>query len=102
MTQPLRAKAPALETFVVPEQELGLLEVSRRGRFSPHIGAGIAIAPSVLTQLSGFPNVVFQDLAGARIASEVAAVFRRYEKSPTVQHFIEQIRLTVPAAKAAF
>jgi DNA-binding transcriptional LysR family regulator len=115
--QPLHAKALAREPFVVPEQELGLLEVARRGRFSPHVaatpggllavlthvslGTGIAIVPSVLAQLSGFPNVVFQELAGARIASEVAAVFRRYEKSPTVQHLIEQMRLTVPAAKAA-
>ena len=111
--QPLHSKAMAHETFVVPEQELGLLEVARRGRFSPRVasspggllavlthvslGTGIAIVPSVLTQLSGFPNVVFRELAGAPIASEVAAVFRRYEKLTPVQHLIDQMRLTVPA-----
>ena len=115
--QRLHSKAMAYETFVVPEQEFGLLEVARRGRFSPRVasspggllavlthvslGTGIAIVPSVLTQLSGFPNVVFRELAGAPIASEVAAVFRRYEKSAPVQHLIEQMRLTPPVSKRA-
>ena len=115
--QRLHSKAMAYEAFVVPEQEFGLLEVARRGRFSPRVasspggllavlthvslGTGIAIVPSVLTQLSGFPNVVFRELAGAPIASEVAAVFRRYEKSAPVQHLIEQMRLTPPVSKRA-
>ncbi|SEJ49122.1 MULTISPECIES: LysR substrate-binding domain-containing protein [unclassified Variovorax] len=109
---PLPAKAMAHETFVVPEQDWGLLEVARRGRFNPQVssapggllavlthvslGVGIAIVPSVLMQFAGFPNVIFLEIAGLRIASEVAAVFRRHEKSPTVQHLIEQMRLTVP------
>lgn len=115
-TAPLLPKELARENFVVPEQELGLREVARRGRFTPHIsaapggllavlthvslGTGVGIVPSVLMQLSGFPNVVYRDIAGARIASEVAAVYRRHEKSPTVRHLIEQMLLTVPGAKA--
>jgi hypothetical protein len=37
------------------------------------------------------PNVVFRPLAGDTIPSEVAAIFRANEASPTVKKFIHQI-----------
>jgi DNA-binding transcriptional LysR family regulator len=108
----IRSRALAGETFVVPEQDLGLREVARRGKFTPRIGAvpgslmavlthvslgaGVAVVPSVLTQVVGLPNVIFKDIAGPAIASEVAAVYRRYERSPTVKNLINQIVETVP------
>jgi hypothetical protein len=51
-------------------------------------------------QEQGQPNAIFKGIAGPRIASEVAAVFRRYEKSPMVKQLIEQMTRTAPAAKA--
>lgn len=112
----LPAKALARESFVVPEQPLGLQEVARRGRFVPRIvsspgsllavltqvalGEGVAVVPSVLVQVITLPGVVFRDLAGARIPSEVAALHRRHERSPAVLHFIAQIRASVASERA--
>lgn len=99
--------ALAAESFVVPEQGLGLREVSKRGRFDPHIvsapgtlvavltqvalGVGIAVVPSVLIHTVKLPNVVFREFAGPAIVSEVEALFRRYERLPIVRNLISQI-----------
>ncbi|MFC0400297.1 LysR family transcriptional regulator [Paraburkholderia rhizosphaerae] len=107
---PLKSRVFAGETFVVPEQREGTLEVGRRGRFTPVIGSapgglvavltevslgvGVAIVPNVLTQAVALPNVVFKEIAGEPIASEVAAVFRRFERAPAVKSLIDQITRT--------
>ncbi|MBN3762575.1 LysR substrate-binding domain-containing protein [Burkholderia sp. Ac-20365] len=104
---PIKARSLAGESFVVPEQELGTREVARRGRFTPRIvsapggliavltevsvGVGVAIVPNVLTRVVNLPNVVFKTLAGEPVASEVAAVFRKYEHSPATKKLIAQI-----------
>ncbi|AXF02129.1 LysR substrate-binding domain-containing protein [Paraburkholderia hospita] len=106
-TGPIRARALAGESFVVPEQELGTREIARRGRFNPRIvsapgtllavltqvsvGVGVAIVPNVLTRVINLPNVVFKTLAGEPIASEVAAVFRKFEHSPATKKLIAQM-----------
>ncbi|TDV42741.1 LysR substrate binding domain-containing protein [Pseudomonas graminis] len=100
-------RALAGEVFVLPEQELGLREVAERGRFDPYVGsvpgslvavltqvalgAGVAVIPSVLIQTVRLPNVVFREIAGPPIFSEVGALFRRHEKSPIVCNLISQI-----------
>ncbi|HEY3599381.1 MAG TPA: LysR substrate-binding domain-containing protein [Paraburkholderia sp.] len=110
----IKARAFAHEIFVVPEQPWGTLEVARRGKFSPAIGSapgsllavltqvslgeGVAIVPSVLTQVVALPNVVFRGLAGEPIASEVAAVFRKFEHSPAVKSLIDQMTQMLPLA----
>ncbi|WP_095093637.1 LysR family transcriptional regulator [Pseudomonas sp. Irchel 3A5] len=99
--------ALASELFVLPEQGLGLREVARRGRFAPQIGSvpgslvavltqvalgmGIAVIPSVLVQTVQLPNIVFKEIAGPPIFSEVGALFRRHEKLPIVCNLISQI-----------
>lgn len=104
---PLKARLLAGERFVVPEQDRGTHEVARRGKFSPAIvsapggllavltqvslGEGVAIVPSVLTEVVELPNVVFKELAGEPITSEVAAVFRKYERAAVVKNLVEQI-----------
>jgi DNA-binding transcriptional LysR family regulator len=109
---PIRARELADEEFIVPEQELGLREVARRGRFTPRIGAvpgsllsvlthvslgaGVAVLPSVARQVIALPDVVFRQVAGPGIPSSIAALYRRHERSPTVRHFIEQIVATEP------
>src|SRR5690606_32121912 len=98
--------------FVVPEQEQGTWEVGRRGRFMPQagsspgslfevltqvsLGVGIAIVPNVLARAMSLPGVVFKPLAGTPIKSEVAAVYRRHERSPEVINLIEQVAQTQP------
>jgi DNA-binding transcriptional LysR family regulator len=104
---PIRSKALAGETFVMPEQREGTLELGRRGRFSPalgnapggllavltevSLGAGVGIVPNVLSSAVDVPNVVFKEIAGEPILSEVAAVFRRFERAPAVKSLIDQI-----------
>lgn len=103
----IRPSALADELFVLPEQGLGLREVAKRGRFDPHIGSapgslvavltqvalgvGIAVIPSVLIQTVQLPNVVFREIAGPPIFSEVGALFRRHERLPIVCNLISQI-----------
>lgn len=103
----IRPRALANESFVVPEQGLGLREVAKRGKFNPHIvsapgtlvavltqvalGVGVAVIPSILTQIIQMPNVVYREIAGTAITSEVEALFRRHERLPTVRNLIGQI-----------
>lgn len=105
--QPIRPSALAKESFVAPEQGLGLEEVGRRGRFIPHVvsipgtlvavltqvalGVGVAVVPGILTGVIRLPNVVFRAISGPAITSEVEALFRRHERLPTVRNLIEQI-----------
>jgi DNA-binding transcriptional LysR family regulator len=104
----------AQERFIVPEQALGTLEVGRRGGFAPQIGhrpgnllavltevsmrAGIAVVPEVVSATVLLPGVVFKPLAGDPITSELAAVFRRDERSPVVRNLIRQL---APAGQGA-
>ncbi|WP_269499720.1 LysR family transcriptional regulator [Castellaniella sp. S9] len=103
----IHPRALANESFVVPEQALGLREVGKRGRFNPHIvsapgtlvavltqvalGVGVAVIPSILTQIIQLPNVFYREISGPAITSEVEALFRRHERLPTVRNLIGQI-----------
>jgi DNA-binding transcriptional LysR family regulator len=60
------------------------------------VGAGVAIVPGVLRNVVDMPNVRFKLLAGSRIASSVAAIFRRHEPSATIRGFIDTLRGTQP------
>lgn len=113
----IKARSLAGEAFILPEQELGTHEICRRGGFSPRsesrpgsllavlaevsVGAGVAVVPGVVTQVVALPNVVYRPLAGAAIGSEVAAVFRRFERSPVVRNMIAAIRKSAPLAVPA-
>ncbi len=106
-TQEIQVSALAKESFVVPEQEQGLREVARRGRFKPNVvsipgplvavlthvalGVGVAIVPSVVVNVVHIPNVVYREIAGSQITSAVEAVFRRHEQLPIVRNLISQI-----------
>ncbi|SDV47066.1 LysR family transcriptional regulator [Chitinasiproducens palmae] len=108
----IRPAALAEESFVVPEQVLGLQEVARRGAFTPAVvstpgtlvavlaqvalGVGVAIVPSVLIKSVKLPDVVFNELAGPIIHSEVAALYRKHERSQTVRHLIDQVVASAP------
>jgi DNA-binding transcriptional LysR family regulator len=114
---PLHAADLVREEFIAPEQQAGTHEVGRRGKFIPNIistpgglvsvlaqvslGAGVAVVPSVVTAALRIPNVVFRPLAGAPIRSEVAAIFRANDPSPTVRRLIQQI-IQSPATQPLF
>lgn len=108
----VKARALAGEDFILPEQELGAREIYRRGGFSPRsesrpgsllavlaevsVGTGVGVVPGVLAGVVDLPNVVYRPLAGAAIGSEVAAVFRRFERSPAVKNMVAAIRKSSP------
>ena len=103
----IRAARLSGEDFIIPEQDAGTHEVAKRGRFTPRIvaspgnlaavlaqvslGSGISIVPSVAATAIRIPNIAFRALAGTPISSEVAAIFRTREASPTVRNFIQQV-----------
>lgn len=104
---PVPARSLAQASFVAPEQTFGLQEVARRGRFEPRVvlapgslvavlaqvslGVGVAVVPSLLQGVIELPQVVFRALAGARIPSELGAVYRRHERDPAVRAFLQQL-----------
>lgn len=109
--KPLDPRELADETFVLPEQEAGTFEVGRRGGFQPILGArpgnlvavvscvslggGVAIVPNSLCDCVQMPGVIFKDLVGTPILSEIAAIFRSSEHNASTRNFIQQIRGTV-------
>jgi DNA-binding transcriptional LysR family regulator len=106
-TGPVSPRNLASSAFITPEQQAGTREVARRGKFAPNIisapgtllavltqvslGGGISVIPSVLTTVVHMPNVIFRPLTGDPIPSDVAAIFRANEASPTVKKLIHQI-----------
>ncbi|MBN3728907.1 LysR substrate-binding domain-containing protein [Burkholderia sp. Ac-20379] len=94
--------------FTVPEQEGGTLEVARRGRFAPQIesrpgrlveviarvslGDTVAIVPRAVFDCVRLPGVVCRPLAGKPVASEIALLFRRHERSQAVRAFLRHAR----------
>ncbi|WP_144142412.1 LysR family transcriptional regulator [Paraburkholderia sp. BCC1884] len=97
------------QCFVLPEQEAGTFEVARRGRFSPRLGArpgtlaavlacvslggNVAVVPHTLADCIALPGVVYRDIAGPPIASEIAIASRKYERAPAVKAFLDFARL---------
>jgi DNA-binding transcriptional LysR family regulator len=111
--KPVEPHEIADETFVLPEQEAGTFETGRRGGFQPVLGAqpgnlvavatlvslgsGIAVVPNSLCNCVHIPGVVFRDLAGTAIHSEIAAIFRSSEHSASIKAFIKQMTVAQPA-----
>lgn len=100
--------ALAQQALIVPEQEWGTMEVSRRGGFAAQVvsrpgslvavltevslGVGCAIVPHSVMASVQLPGVCFRELAGPPISSEIAAAFRRHEQAPAARAFIAQLR----------
>ncbi|ACD19770.1 transcriptional regulator, LysR family [Paraburkholderia phytofirmans PsJN] len=96
------------QCFVLPEQEAGTFEVARRGRFSARLGPRpgtlasvlacvslggyVAVVPHTLADCIALPGVVYRDIAGPSIASEIAIAFRKYERAPAVKAFLDFVR----------
>ena len=98
-------------SFILPEQAFGTFQVASRGGFTPRIvstpgsllavltqvsiGNGISVIPSALRSVVNLPGVVFRDIVGEPIVSEIAAIFRSDEVAPAVRHLISQIQTTI-------
>lgn len=96
------------ETFIIPEQEAGTLEVARRGGFEPRrgprpgslvavmaqvsLGAGVSVVPNSILRAVNLPGVTFREIAPPLILSEIAAAFRLSEAAPATLAFIARLR----------
>lgn len=94
--------------FVLPEQEAPTFEVARRGHFSPRLGprpgtlasvlacvslgGKVAVVPQTLADCVALPGVVYRDIAGKAIASEIAIAYRKFEKAAAVKAFLDFAR----------
>jgi DNA-binding transcriptional LysR family regulator len=103
----IRPAQLAGERFILPEQQSGTLEVGGRGGFHPQIIArpgrlvavvtmvslrmGIAIVPDAVVNRIAIPDVVYREIEGNIVPTEVAVAYRRHEKSPAVRAFIKQL-----------
>jgi DNA-binding transcriptional LysR family regulator len=104
----IRPAQLAHERFILPEQQSGTLEVGRRGGFHPQIIArpgrlvavvtmvslrmGVAVVPDALVDHIAIPQVVYRDIQGSVVPTEIAVAYRRHEKSPAVRAFIRQLQ----------
>lgn len=95
------------DRFVMPEQSLGTREVGHRGGFEPtmcsapgnllevltevSMGIGISIVPDVVRGTLVLPGVIFKELEGKPIISEIAAVYRSDERAPAIRNLIQQL-----------
>jgi DNA-binding transcriptional LysR family regulator len=96
------------QCFVLPEQESGTFEVARRGRFPARLGPRpgtlaavlacvslggyVSVVPHTLADCIALPGVVYRDIAGRPIGSEIALAFRRHERAPAVKAFLRFAR----------
>ncbi|MDR5816172.1 LysR substrate-binding domain-containing protein [Caballeronia sp. LZ033] len=93
------------QSFVVPEQESGTLDVARRGRFTARVvaqpgtlaavlahvslGGDVAVVPRSLAQCMVVPGVEYREIAGKPVPSEVAMMYRRFERAPAVKAYLD-------------
>jgi DNA-binding transcriptional LysR family regulator len=96
------------QCFALPEQEAGTFEVARRGRFSARLGprpgtlaavlacvslgGNVAVVPHTLADCIALPGVIYRNIAGQPIPSEIALAFRKYERAPAVKAFLDFAR----------
>ncbi|SAL14470.1 LysR family transcriptional regulator [Caballeronia turbans] len=93
------------QSFVAPEQESGTLEVARRGRFKARVvaqpgtladvlahvslGGDVAVVPRSLAQCVTVPGVEYREIAGKAVPSEVAMMYRRFERAAAVKAYLD-------------
>jgi DNA-binding transcriptional LysR family regulator len=97
------------ETFILPEQISGTLQVAAQGGFSPTLGAqpgglvavialvslgqGVAVVPESVVGHVGLPGVVYRVIEGCEANSWLSMIYRRFEKSRAVARYIEHVKV---------
>jgi DNA-binding transcriptional LysR family regulator len=96
------------ETFILPEQISGTLEVAAQGGFAPtlgpqpgglvsvialvSLGQGVAVVPASVVDHIRLPNVLYRHIEDCQPTSYLSLIHRRYEKAPAVTRFIEHVK----------
>lgn len=96
------------ESFILPEQISGTLQVAAEGGFAPKLGAqpgglvavlalvslgqGVAVVPESVVGHVGLPGVVYRTIKGCEASSWLSLVYRRFEKSAAVVRYIERLK----------
>lgn len=98
----------ANETFILPEQISGTLEVAAQGGFIPRLGPqpgslvavitlvslgqGIAVVPESVVQRISLPQVNYRRIIDCQASSWLSLIHRRFEKAPAVTRYIEMMK----------
>lgn len=96
------------ETFILPEQISGTLEVAAHGGFAPtlgpqpgglvsvialvSLGQGVAVVPESVVDHIRLPNVVYRRIEDCQPNSSLSLIHRRHEKAPAVIRFVEYVK----------
>ena len=96
------------ETFILPEQISGTLQVAAQGDFAPALGPqqgglvavialvslrqGVAVVPESVVGHISLPNVIYRPIEGCEAQSWLSLIYRRFEKSAAVTRYIEQVK----------
>ncbi|MHC8314537.1 LysR family transcriptional regulator [Pseudomonas sp. LB3P31] len=96
------------ETFILPEQISGTLQVAAQGGFAPKLGAqpgglvavlalvslgqGVAVVPESVVGHVGLLGVGYRQIAGCEASSWLSLIYRRFEKSAAVGRYINLVR----------
>src|SRR5471030_2502497 len=96
------------ETFILPEQISGTLQVAAQGGYAPRLGPqpgglvavialvslgqGVAVVPESVIGHVNLPNVVYRPIHGCEASSWLSLIHRRFEKAPAVVRYIEQVK----------
>jgi len=98
----------AEETFILPEQISGTLEVASLGGFEPRVGPqpgslvavitlvslgqGVAIVPESVVARIRLPQVTYRPVEHCQASSWLSVIHRRFEKAPAVMRYIDSAR----------
>jgi len=98
----------AEETFILPEQISGTLEVASLGGFEPRVGPqpgslvavitlvslgqGVAIVPESVVARIRLPQVTYRPVEHCQASSWLGVIHRRFEKAPAVMRYIDSAR----------
>jgi DNA-binding transcriptional LysR family regulator len=96
------------ETFILPEQISGTLNVAAQGGYAPRLGPqpgglvavialvslgqGVAVVPESVVGHVNLPNVQYRTINGSEASSWLSLIHRRFEKAPAVARYIEQVK----------
>lgn len=96
------------ETFILPEQISGTLQVAAQGGYAPtlgpqpgglvavlalvSLGQGVAVVPESVIGHISLPNVLYRPIKGGDASSRLSLIHRRFEQAPAVVRYLEQIK----------
>lgn len=104
MHEAIRPESLSQQTFILPEQRSGTLEVARRGGFTLErtqragsltevlaqvlLGNGVAVVPAILSQTVNLPGICYRDIAGEEITSVLWLLHRKRERMAVIKNLL--------------